>query len=397
MHPIQNHPSVGQGSALVSRRNVASVVKDRTAIAKFPIFMDDIRRAILTPTQKLGCELLAEDSLQRGFYSVWYRKLEDLVLDAPGEPPRANLAPNDLTPLFKQLGDLRIIRAEWSARSGWYVLILPDSNGWDVRWHRSACRRTVRWMHLDGLRRVAAPFLPEFAPDADLYDALAQASATGNDIGAGVPPAANVEAGRPVASRHGPVIDSATAFRRSVASQISIPDAPEVPPMAGRGFHACRHSGIQNADSPAKLGSILNSRMRTATTRARLSNLDSGFGHKAGQNNPNWLGSFRREELKEKLQGDQREFCFVAKLIIGDEAWSIGTNGHKPDAIRWTLRFKAAGNHRATARAVFAEMLTSDFVALKTNAAAAENLWEQFGGRALDSDRWKNLRNLLNK
>ncbi len=358
--------------AIRSRRAVAGLVKDRGAVGAFPRFMDDIRRAVLTPTQKLGCELLAEDTLLRGFYSVCYGKLEDLVLDAPGEPPRANLAANDLTPLFKQLEGLRIIRAEWSQRDGWYVLLFPGCEGWNVQWRCPASRRQQRWMHLDGLRRAAAPFLPSFAPDADLYDALARA---------GLVASADLS-------------DGLAAVGSDPAPRV---DALGVQPRAESSARASCRSDFRNGERPANGGGVLEVGMgsiHNARARARLSKLGSGIGQKAGQKAGQIRGMDRlmRDELKGKLHGDEREFRFAATAIIGAADWDDRSSGYAPNGVRWMKRWQAGGEHKAKAVAVFAEMLTQDFVVRDTAASAAQNLWAQFGGADLDAARLKKIK-----
>ena len=352
---------------LVSRRDVAAAVKDRASIGAFGFVMDDLRRAILTPTQRSVMELIVEDSLQRGFWSVCYARLEDLVFDMAGEPPRVNLSANDLSPTLKRLHAMHLIRAEFGARAGWYVLVLPSS-GWNVQWHRPASRRALRWMHLDGLRRAAAPFLPSFAPDADLYDALARAVPGASSA------AENAGEEKILASRQ----DFSSAQKA---------DAPDVQPMAGRGACASRHSESRNADLRGNARAI--PKVGTPCARVELDRkLDSKIGHKTGQNNPIGMDSLKREELKSKLPGDQREFCYVARIIIGNDAWSQPSNGYAANAIKWTLRWKAGGEHRRKAVAVFAEILSADFQIRTTPAQAAQELWNQFGGAALDAARF---------
>lgn len=360
---------------IISRRDVARQVKDRAAGAAYGPWMDDLRRAILTPTQKAIAELLAEDTLLRGFWSVCYARLEDLVFDMAGEPPRVNLSANDLSPALKQLDAMHLVRSEFGVRAGWYVLVMPSS-GWNVQWHRPASRRAVRWMHLDGLRRAAAPFLPSFAPDADLYDALARAvpSASANSD-------ARVESG----------IETVSEPRRSFSVQSE--DAPSVPPMAGRGALPPRHSEIRNANLPAKARGVPKVGMQTDRyARARCNwNLEIGI-----ENLQLKIASDASRDELEKIKvalndGDVRQFCAAARLVISARDWDDGREDHpRGDGGKWRNRF----NDRASRSLAVAVML--DCVEQENfSGAAAEDLWSRWGGGELDDARWKNLRNLF--
>lgn len=328
--------------AIASRRDVARMVKDRSAVGDFPRFMDDVRRAVLTPTQKLGCELLAEDTLLRGFYSVWYHTLNDFLLDVPGNPPRVGprllhagtdkeklvgkMEANDLSPLFKQLEALRIIRAEWSQRDGWYVLVLPVCANWNVSWRCPASRRALRWMHLDGLRRAAAPFLPSFAPDADLYDALCRAGSGASSVS------------------DAPLVETASE-EKSLASRQHFysaqkTDAPVVLRAEERGEDACRrkpHSEIRNATLLGNGGAIPKVGMPCARAAAsRLKTQDS----RLKINLKSW-SDYLIEEKKSALieledcNSDDRVRALL-NIILGDDV--TARDGGKWIKAHWSQR-----------------------------------------------------------
>jgi hypothetical protein len=326
---------IAENLPVVSRRNPASQVKDRAAIGAFGVVMDDLRRAILTPTQRAVMELILEDSLQRGFWSVCYGKLEDLVFDLPGEPPRVNLSANDLSPVFKhQLAAMHLIRAEWSAGAGWYVLVLPSS-GWDVQWHRPASRRALRWMHLDGLRRAAAPFLPSFAPDADLYDALA----------------------------------------RAVPGASANPDAPDAVQNERRGAGAVRRSDFRNADSPAKARCVpafgTPSRARAALSSGTKSSISAL--------------TLSVEQLKDLIRsGRENDFVQAMQAMIPTHE-----NG---DGGKWRAKWRRAELNPFVV-AMFEGIVEKIAEGTLHRAVALEAhfYWQDFGGAAAE----KKLRNLL--
>lgn len=132
--------------------------------------------------------------------------------------------------------------------------------------------------------------------------------------------------------------------------------------------------------------------MNRKASRARLSKLESELGYKTGQNNPNWRDSFVREDLKARVQGDEKEFRYAATQIIGKADWEDRSSGYAPNGVKWMLRWQAGGQHRSKAVAVFAQMLCSDFKVNETPAKAAQSLWIQFGGAYLDAARLKNFR-----
>jgi hypothetical protein len=243
---------------IVSRFDQLSHVKDRRAVAAFGPFMDDLRRAILTPTQRTVLELIAEDSLLRGFFSVCYPTLEALVLDDPGQSARANLSANDISPALKHVSGMGILRADWFVTNNGralYVILLPDSSTWSVGWRCAASRRAARWDYLDEVRRADAPFLKGLAPDADLYDALATVvvrAAPANDrsnapiLPSGEPLAGSV----PLGATNVPEDHSAS---RKGSLPVDKPNAPRVSYSKTERCHASRRamrSDFQNAERP---------------------------------------------------------------------------------------------------------------------------------------------------
>jgi hypothetical protein len=263
-------------------------------------------------------ELILEDSLQRGLWSVCYARLEDLVFDMAGEPPRVNLSANDLSPTLKRLDAMHLIRAEFGARAGWYVLVLPSS-GWDVQWHRPASRRALRWMHLDGLRRAAAPFLPSFAPDADLYDALARA----------VPGASS--------AADDACEEKILASRRDFSSAQKA-DAPDVPPLAGLGACASRHSESRNAVLQGKSRCVpkIGTPSRARAAASSLKTKDS----RLKINLKSW-SDYSIEQKKSALieledcNSDDRVRALL-NIILGDDV--TYRDGGKWIKARWTQR-----------------------------------------------------------
>ncbi len=354
---------------------------------KFELRMwnQNLHRANLTLLQKQLAWLIGQDTLALGFYFQIYDRLEDLVCEVAGVEAILPLSKSGVLENLcgfttseeraasvrraaglEGLGIIAVSRMHLEGKLRWCVTALPDAAQWKcgmVGVERLQARRDA----LTGQLRRFAPHLAGFAPDATLADALAASSFE--------------QAGRAKRVEHD---EMPFGYRRAAT------DAPEVRHGAGRGAVGRARSEIQNADLPAKARCVPTFR---TPSRARLSKLDreldSKIGQKTGQNNPSWMDSFKREELKSKLHGDQREFCYGARIIIGDVAWSVPANGFAANAIKWTLRWKAGGEHQRKAVAVFAEMLSADFVVNTTPVQAAEELWKQFGGLALDSTRFK--------
>lgn len=346
---------------IISRKDVPRLVKDRAAVGDFPRFMDDVRRAVLTPTQKLGCELLAEDTLLRGFYSVWYRRLEDLVLDAPGEPPRANLASNDLTPLFQQLEALRIIRAEWSQPDGWYVLVLPLCANWNVSWRCPASRRAQRWMHLDGLRRAAAPFLPAFAPDADLYDALARAGLDASSV-ADAPMVETAREGKSLASR------------QPFSSSQKV-DAPVVLRAEERGAEAWRkqgHSESRNANLQGNGRVIPKVGMRTDSY--------AGAALSSGTISSKSALTLSVQELKDLIRsGSEDDFVKAMQAMIPTH--------ERGDGGKWRAKWRRIKLKPFVVR-MFEGIIEkiAEGTLQRAGALEAHFYWQDFGGARAEKD-----------
>lgn len=87
----------------------------------------------------------------------------------------------------------------------------------------------------------------------------------------------------------------------------------------------------------------------------------------------------RREVLKGRLHGSEVEFMWAVEQMLG----------RCSDGLRWRLRHREGGQHRSTARAVWADLLTSDRPTTVTMASRAEHTWSDFGGKKLDVLRFQ--------
>lgn len=172
-------------------------------------------------------------------------------------------------------------------------------------------------------------------------------------------------------------------------------DARSVPLTRDAGAVPCVPAGAPLRFVKAEVAGTEAEFTNRKASRARLSKLESELGYKTGQNNPNWRDSFVREDLKARVQGDEKEFRYAATQIIGKADWEDRSTGYAPNGVKWMLRWQAGGQHRSKAVAVFAQMLCSDFKVNETPAKAAQSLWIQFGGAYLDAARLKKLGTLL--
>lgn len=272
---------------------------------------------------------------------------------------------------------------------GWLLVVNPDYSSWKILQVHSAAQKAAwlgvvdaqareleRQMVDEGIE-AAFPDLTSLMSSVDVDNALTLA---GRD-------------GYVVASADGQVVDALTEagpHRTDVvrASCRSGLDALNGSGRLARGPERGVTSEIPKSERAEKRGGFGNS--EASRTRPIGQGIGQGIGTVQNQIGIGQSGMdrTRREELKGKITGDQREFCWAARQIIGDEAWSLGTNGRKPDAIRWTLRWKAGGEHRRLAVAVMQELMTHEVVVTKSVACAAENLWCQWGGKPLDSERF---------
>ena len=384
---------------ITSRRERAALSPAEANRQAFGRFVDEVRRCeCLYPTQRNVAWLLAMATLREGFNSIAFASLNELTALKVGGKPFMGLGANDLTDAVNGrwevksvagiekrvrragLKDLGMVvveeRAQIEAAMPLTVwLLVADSRQWILPadgWLYAADELVGWQMHLRACRRRHTSALPALAVDADLHDARAT-----------VEPMADQCA----RNAHGfdAEIETATDGRLSFSK---ITDALEVPPMAGRSALANPHSEFRNADLPAKRRHVPKVGTPCACASVQIrQGIGQGIRHKTGQNNPNWMDSFKREELKSKLHGDEREFRFVATAIIGAADWDDRSSGYAPNGVKWMKRWLAGGKHRSKAVAVFAEMLSADFVVATTPARAAQNLWEQFGGAALDVQR----------
>lgn len=380
--------------AVGSRRERAGLSRQEACRQSFGRFCEEIERCkALFGTQRRVAKLIGKLTLKRGVTSIDFPSLDLLTRVDARRASFAGLGANDLSlavngglrrrpgkePVLvaglKQLGivvvDERSALEAALPRTVW--TLVSDSRQWLIPsdgWFNTASEEAEWLMHVEALCRWPTPALPGLAAEADLHDGRASVM---------------------------PMAHAATP---------AMSDAREVPPMAERRAVAPCRSESRNAGNQGIGRCVPTFGTRSNTTRARLSNLDSGqWTDKTGQSSAPARGmgldSSRREELKGKLHGDEREFYYVASTVLGVDGWNDRGPAGKwsPNGVRWMKRWQAGGEHRRKAVGVFAEMLGVDFVVLKTPATAANELWNQMGGQALDAARLsaaKNSRNLFN-
>lgn len=141
---------------------------------------------------------------------------------------------------------------------------------------------------------------------------------------------------------------------------------------------------------PAKAGDL--PKRETGRARARpIGELEREIGKLT--NSPNWsmpigeMDSVMIEELKTKLNGDEREWCWAAGVIIGGEAWRLGRMGRKyGDGLVWRLRWQHQPS-RALCRTVYMDAVENR-ATMRQPAGYVADLWTRLGGDALDRGRF---------
>lgn len=130
------------------------------------------------------------------------------------------------------------------------------------------------------------------------------------------------------------------------------------------------------------------------TGRARARPIGE-FGRGIGKltNSPNWsmpigeMDSVMIEALKTKLNGDEREWCWAAGVIIGGEAWRLGRMGRKyGDGLIWRLRWQHQPS-RSLCRTVYLDAVENR-ATIRQPAGYVADLWTRLDGDALDRGRF---------
>ena len=352
-----------------ARRNPGALSPARINRSAYGPFCDAVRRlGCLTPTQKLLAWLLAQATLRQGYTSLAYRSLTELTQVRPQAKPFAGLGKNDLSPALNALKHFGLVTLEERAtlESGvppvTLLLVIADATQWAVPadgWLFSAEEEQEVMVHLLACRRRWTAQLPELAEDADLCDARA---------------AVAVEA----AASHAPVEpDNRDRSACRVGAFVRpTGDAPELCRTKAMPCVAPRRSESRNAETPTKarcvpkVGTPIEIERCETETEIKLP-----------------IGSVAQPaDLKLAIaEGDEREFCAAACVVMGRRDWEDG-RPHNPigDGSKWRMRFRHQPS-RAKVRAVFLDMLERG----QAGGAVAEFRWKQFGGQALDASRLK--------
>ena len=338
---------------LISRFDRAARRSARSSLSNLAsLFLRDVRRAKLTPTQRDLAELICADSLEAGFTDVVYKSLVDLVMESGAAGPVLNLGRNDISlslngnkakgiPGLVDYGIVRVEVAELEGQRRWLVTPQVDWRRWGCSWRVSLERRLERRLAMMVARREGAAFFPGLSPEADLVDALDAVQCGSVGVSPATLPAVSHGRSASVGVSPGAVAEYAT-------------DAPR--------FSPTRDGPIIRGGSEFQNASCKGSKLKAFKT----CNL---------------------EDLKGKLGSDvEADFCVAARQIIGASNWDDGRPGRyfTGDGGKWRNRWHHPAS-RSTVLSVFQTMI-EDGVGRKPGGRA-ESLWKLYGGPELDSCR----------
>lgn len=170
-----------EASSIISRRDRASLRPRNLAFAaeKFRL---NLWRMELSRCQVDLALLICRDTLESGFHSQVYSKLEDIVREPAAVDNVLNYGRNDISAALNgtngkgglvQYGIVRAEACDAGGRMVWLVSVVTDAAMWRCSERIPSGRLESRAGALLALRRECSPFLPTLEPAPDLWDALA--------------------------------------------------------------------------------------------------------------------------------------------------------------------------------------------------------------------------------